>query len=205
MALAKVEIGAEFSRGWCLFKQNMGLLVVAGLLAMLLTIITCGILSGPMTVGMFLIVERLIKHDPVQPQAGDIFKGFDFFVQSLLMFVIAIAAGFALGIIPVVGQIAGLVIGSFLLWGMMFVAYQKLTAIDALKKIFEYLKTGDFTMALVLGVIANLFASLGVIACVVGILFTVPLSYCIMACCYQTLFAEPAPIQNSDTPPPPAV
>lgn len=137
MALAKVDIGSEFSRGWALFKENMGLLVVAGLLAMVLTIATCGLLSGPMTAGLFLVVERLLKNDPVKPQAGDIFKGFDFFVQSLLLFIILLALGFLLGIIPVVGQIVGLLLGSLMMWGMMLVAYQKLSAVDALKKIYE--------------------------------------------------------------------
>lgn len=203
MALAKVDIGAEFGRGWRLFQANMGLLIVAGLLAIVLTIVTCGILSGPMTAGFFLIIERLLNNDPVKPQAGDIFKGFDLFLQSLLMFVIVIAAGFVLALIPVVGQLASIVLGAFLMWGMMFVSYQKITAVEAVKKIFEYLKTGDFTMPLVLGVLANLLSSLGVVACFVGVLFTVPLSYCIMASCYQTLFAAgPAPILNSDTPPP---
>lgn len=206
MALAKVDIGSEFSRGWKLFKENMGLLVVAGLLAGLLTIVTCGLLSGPMTVGFFLVIQRLIKNDPVKPQAGDIFKGFDFFVQSLLLFIILLALGFLLGIIPVVGQIVGFLLGSLMMWGMMFVAYQKLSAMDALKKIYELAKTGDFTMPLVLGVIANLVAGLGVFACGVGALFTAPLAYCVMACCHQTLFADaaaPAPFQNSETPPPP--
>ena len=48
MALKKIDIGYEFSRGWTLFKENMGLFVVAALLAMILTLISCGILSGSM-------------------------------------------------------------------------------------------------------------------------------------------------------------
>ncbi|MDD3545624.1 MAG: hypothetical protein PHG96_09750 [Kiritimatiellae bacterium] len=137
MALAKVDIGSEFSRGWKLFKENMGLLVVAGLLAGLLTIVTCGLLSGPMTVGFFLVIQRLIKNDPVKPQAGDIFKGFDFFVQSLLLFIILLALGFLLGIIPVVGQIVGFLLGSLMMWGMMFVAYEKLSADVVLSELFS--------------------------------------------------------------------
>jgi hypothetical protein len=208
MTLAKIDIGCEFGRGWTLFKENMGLFVMAALLAMVLTLISCGILSGSMTAGLFLVIERLINKDPVKPQAGDIFKGLDFFVQSLLLFIILMALGFLLGIIPVVGQIAGFLLGSIMMWGMMFVAYEKLSAMDALKKIYTLTKTGDFTMPLVLGVIANLVAGLGVIACGIGILFTMPFAYCVMACCYQTLFVDAAarPVQMSvdaEKPPPP--
>jgi len=95
------------------------------------------LLSGPMTVGFFLVIQRLIKNDPVKPQAGDIFKGFDFFVQSLLLFIILLALGFLLGIIPVVGQIVGFLLGSLMMWGMMFVAYEKLSADVVLSELFS--------------------------------------------------------------------
>ena len=123
----------------------------------------------------------------------------------MLLLVILLALGFLLAFIPVVGQIAGLLLGSLMMWGIMFVAYRKMSAMDALKNIYDLTKSGDFTMPLVLGVIANLVAGLGAIACGVGVLFTTPLAYCVMACCYQTLFAGAAaePVQNSDTPPPP--
>lgn len=205
MALNKIDIGTELGKGWTLFKDNMSLLIVAGLLATLISVVTCGILAGPLTAGMFLILDRLMRNDSVKPQAGDVFKGFDFFVQTLLLVVIALVIGFVLAMIPVVGQLAGIAVGAVMMWAMMFVTYQKLTAIDALKKVFEHAKTGEFTMPLVLALIANIISGLGVIGCGVGVFFTIPLSYCMLACCYQSVFgADSAVIEPEVIPPPPS-
>lgn len=196
MPLTKIDIGAELGKGWRLFQPNMGLLIVASLIATLVSAVTCGILSGPLMAGMFLVVRRLMKDDPVKPQPGDVFKGFDYFVQALIMIVLRLVVVFLLAMIPVIGQLAGLVVSAVMFWGIMFVTYQKLSAIDAFKKIFEYLKTGEFTLPLVFGIIASVISSLGVIACVVGMFFTIPLGYCMMACCYETLFGgEPEVIE----------
>ena len=192
MALKKLDIGTELGRGWNLFKENMGVLIVASLIATLVSAVTCGILGGALTAGMFLIVQRLMRKDPVAPQAGDVFKGFDFFVQALILVVLAIVAACLLAVIPVVGQLAGLAVGAVMMWAMLFLVYQKLSAIDAVKKVFEYTKTGEFTMPLIFALIANVISGLGAIACVVGVFFTIPIAYCMLACGYETLFGGEA-------------
>lgn len=205
MALKKIDIGAELERGWILFKPNMSALIVAGVIASLVSLITVGILAGPMTAGMFLVVRRFLQNDPVKPQAGDVFKGLDFFVQALILVVICLVAASLLAMVPVLGQIVGLLVGAVMMWSVMFVTYQKLTAVDALKKLFELLKSGEFTLPFVFAVLVNLISGLGAIACCVGVFFTIPLAYCMMACCYQTLFEQEAggPVDAEIVPPPP--
>lgn len=192
MALKKIDIGAELQRGWNLFKPNMSVLIVAGVIAAVVSLITVGFLAGPMAAGMLLVVRRLLQNDPVKPQSGDVFKGLDFFLQALILVVISLMIGCVLAMVPVLGQIAGLLIGAVIWWSILFVTYEKLSAIDALKKTFELLKTGEFTLPLVFAVIVTLISWLGFIACCVGVFFTVPLAYCMMACCYQTLFGDQA-------------
>ena len=207
MPLTKIDIGAELAKGWKLFQQNMGLLIIASVIALLVSAVTCGILAGPLMAGMLLVVRRLVQNDPVKPQSGDVFKGFDYFVQALILIVLTIVASMILGMIPVIGMVAGIVIGAFLMWSMMFVAFQKLTAIDALKRVFELTKTGEFTMPLVCAMIASLISSCGAIACGVGIFFTMPIGYCMMVCCYETLFGgygcEPEVTEAEAVPPSP--
>ena len=203
MALKKIDIGNEIGRGWELFKANMGLLIVAGLICVLVGAVTCGLLVGPLMAGMYMVLRRLIKGDPVQPQAGDVFKGFDVFVQALLVIVLAFVIGMLLGMIPVIGQIAGFIVGAVSTWAIMFVAYEKCTAIDAFKKIFTLTQSGEFIMPLVFVVVVNLISGLGVLACGIGVFFTAPLSFCMNACCYETLFGgEPEVIDPIRIEPP---
>lgn len=214
MADKQIDIGSELGKGWELFKANMGLLVIAGLIGMVISVLTCGILGGPMSAGLFLIVRRLIANDPVKPQAGDIFKGFDYFLQAFLVFILLGIASFVLSlvlnVIPILGQLASIVIslfiGSVMMWGILFVVHQKLTAIDAIKKIFEGLKSGALMMPLVFGVIACFLSGLGVIACFVGLIFTAPFAYCCLGSVYETLYGdktEEAKVVEPEVMPPP--
>jgi len=211
MALKQIDIGAELSKGWNLFKLNMGVLIVAGVIATLVTLVTCLVLSGPLSAGLFLIVRRLIQNDPVKPQAGDVFKGLDYFLQAFLLmlacFVVSLVCSLVLGIVPILGQLASIVLslalGSAMMWAMMFVVYEKMTAVDAVKKVFASLKTGEFTMPLLFGALASLVSNAGVFACGVGVFFTIPLGYCMMACCYQTLYGDEAQLSEPEVVPPP--
>jgi hypothetical protein len=207
MAIAKMEIGAEFGKGWRLFQANMGVLIVGGILMAVVSAVTCGLLSGPLMVGLLLMAQRLLKNDPVKPQAGDVFKGFDSFVQALLLMVIVIVAVMVLSMLPIIGQLASLVVSAVMMWALAFIAFEKATAVDAIKKVFELTKSGEFTVPLVFAVIASLVGGLGAIACGIGVFFTLPLTYCLMACCYETLFSgEPEviePVKEQAPPPPP--
>lgn len=211
--MKQIDIGAELEKGWNLFKPNMSILILAGLICSLVSLVTCLVLAGPLSAGLFLIVRRLLENDPVKPQAGDVFKGLDLFVQALLVLLICVVGSMlistVLAVIPILGQLAGmavsLAVSSVTMWAMMFVAYEKRTATDALKKVFIALKTGEFTMPLLFGIVASLIANLGVIACGVGVFFTIPLGYCMMACCYQTLYGDETQVIEPEViPPPPA-
>lgn len=215
MADKQIDIGAELGKGWNLYKANMGLLVVAGLIGMALSAVTCGVLGGPMGAGLFLIIRRLIQNDPVKPEAGDVFKGFDYFLQAFVCFLIVGVASFVLSLvlnlIPFLGQLAGMVIsmfsGSVMMWALMYVVYQKMTATDALKRLLDGVTSGTFVMPLVFGLVACLLGGLGVIACFVGIIFTMPFSYCCLGCAYETLYgdgSQDATVIEPEVMPPPS-
>ena len=203
----KIDIGAEISRGWTVFKENMALLIPVALIAGLLGGLTCGILAGPMMAGVYLIIRRLLQNDPVKPQIGDVFKGFEYFVDTLLCVIaIAIIIGI-LSFIPVVGQVVGFVGGAFSVTGVMFVALGKMKFADALKKIGQEVSTGPFWMFILTLVIAQLISGVGVIACVIGVFFTMPIGMCIAVCAYSTAFGDdPQALAQppESAPPPPA-
>lgn len=181
------DIGKCFSAGWELFKNNMSILILSYLIVVVLGSLTFGILMGPMIVGFFWLVDRLIKEDPVKPSAGDVFKGtskfIDAFVACLLFFVVAMVAS----IIPVIGQIAAYVVSPLLMFTLMYIAYEDLSAIDAFKKIINGVTSGEMLMPVVMGIIANLIASAGFLLCCVGGIFTAPLALTLYVCAYKQL------------------
>lgn len=194
---AKVEIATEIGRGWELFKSNMGLLILVNLLAGVLALVTCGILAGPMMAGEVLIVQRLLKKDSAVPSAGDLFKGFEFFLDAFLFILVL---GFILGVvvvIPGVNIVVGYVSSVFMWTGVMFVALGKMKFAEALKKVGNEITTGPFWTLILAGVVANLIGGLGVLACGIGVLFTVPLATCIIVCAYDAAYGN----ANADQPP----
>lgn len=216
MSDIQIDIGAELEKGWHLYKANMGLLILAGLIGMLVSAVTCGVLGGPLTAGLFLMIRRLMQNDPVKPQAGDVFKGLDVFLQTFLCFLIVGLVSFVvslvLGVIPVLGQLASMVVSmalsAFGMWALLFVTYQKMTAVDALKKVWAGVSSGAFVMPLVFGVIASFLGGVGILACGVGVFFTMPFAYCSLACAYETLYGGSAtggaePVEAEVIPPPP--
>ena len=188
MTVRRIEIGTEVGKGWRLFKANMGVLIFGGILATMISAITCGLLTGPLMVGMLLIARRLLKGDPDRPQAGDVFRGLDFFIQTLLLLVITAIAVLVLGrllmsmgrIPIIIGWLIDLVVYAVVMWALVFVAYEKATAIDAIKKVFTLIKSGSFTVPLLFAMVAGFLGSLGLAVCVVGGFFTLPLP--LMAC-----------------------
>ena len=200
MALNKIDIGNEMSRGWALFQPNMGLLIGTGLLVILLSGLTCGILAGPLVVGFFLMIRRLQQNDPATVQVGDVFKGLESFAQSLILVVCCgVPTAVLCRIVPVIGCLVALAANAVLMWGMMLIAYQRLGAIDALKRIFSLLQKGDFTTPLLFAVLAGIVSGLGFVACLIGVFFTIPLGFCMLACAHETLFGSGAVIGATAT------
>ena len=194
----KFDFGTEMSNGFNLFKENMGLLILSSFLASLLGLLTCTVLMGPMIVGMFLIVSRLLKKDPSVPQVGDVFKGFDYFLNAFLLYLIFMVCSTVLGIIPVIGYFFSMILGPLAWWGLMFIAYENLSTIDAIKKVINETTSGNFFNQLLFAFVANIIAVSGMFLCGVGALFTVPISYCMMACCYQATYGNKAAVLNPD-------
>ena len=145
---------------------------------------------GPLYIGVLLIIARLMKKDDPAPQVGDLFKGFDFFLNSFLFWLIFMVCNTVLAFIPVIGTLLSMALGTLLWWGFMFIAFENLTAIDAVKKIINETTSGNFFNQLLFALVANLIAGAGILLCGVGALFTVPISYCMMVCCYQATYGN---------------
>ena len=197
MANGKVDIGGFISESWELYKGNFGLVCVATLIAMLLGVFTCGVLAGPMWAGLTLMIRRLSRKESPAPAVGDVFKGFDYFLQALLYVVVLVAAAFVLGFIPMVGQIGPALLMPLVMFTMCLIVDRKMEFWPAIMASYEKAK-GDYVSLLVLSLVAGLISAAGGLLCGVGAILTAPFSTIVAVVAYRHLFegvtAEPVPV-----------
>lgn len=203
MENGKVDIGGWISESFELYKANFALLCVATLLALLLSVFTCGVLAGPLWAGLTLIILRVSRNEQPEPQIGDVFKGFDFFLQSLLYVVVLFVAGFVLGFIPMLGQVAPFLLMPLVMFAMCLIVDQKLEFWPAIVASFEKAKT-EYVSLLVYWLVASLISVAGGILCGVGAILTAPFSAIAAVVAYRHLFegAEAAPVAAAPAPAP---
>ena len=114
MATDEGKFGDWIQKGFDLYKENFGILLLVTLLGSLISGFTAGILAGPMSIGMILVALALLDKKEPRPEVGDLFKGFGYFLQSFLFMlvwgVIMIGAALILSLIPCAGQVGAIVV-----------------------------------------------------------------------------------------------
>jgi hypothetical protein len=99
------DIGSVFRHAWRRFIDDIGPLLLATLIACLLTVVSLGILGGPLLAGLYGMVIGRVR-DGRRPSVGDVFAGFDRFWSYL-------GAGLALFVL--IGLASLTIIGGILL------------------------------------------------------------------------------------------
>jgi hypothetical protein len=88
------------SEGWNLVKDQYGLFLGITFVGMLLAgLVPFGIIMGPMYCGIFLALFMKMRGEPIE--FGTLFKGFDYFVESLVVTLLIIVASVVF-MVPVV-------------------------------------------------------------------------------------------------------
>lgn len=161
----KVDIGACVSFGWNRFKNNVVYYLVGSLVVGVGAFMTAGLLAGPLLVGYF---KGMIKEDSGgKAEIGDIFSAFDKFVPSLIVVLLCAVVG----MIP----LAGLLVGPLMVTGLYLIAKGESDGMVALKNGFEAYKA-ELLMGLLCSLVLGIVGGLGLIACFVGALATLPIA-----------------------------
>ena len=203
MQKVNVKMGEWIEQGFNLYKNNFGTLVLASAIALVLSTITIGILTGPMIAGLMIIALQLLRKEEPKPDAGSVFKGFRYFLNAFLFMVIwglAILIGsFILSLFPVIGQLLSLFLAytaqAFLMFGLFLIVDKQMNFWPASQLSIQTVKT-NFWPFLGLSAIASIIGSIGAIAFGIGIVLTVPIQVCILAVAYEEIFIGTA--QSSD-------
>jgi len=194
-----VKFGEWIQKGFELFKANAIVLIVATLLAVIIGGATGGILSGPMFAGVCLIALALVDKKEPKPDIGAVFKGFDYFLNSFLFFlvwgILAFVVVGLLNLIFCVGQLLGVVViivlKTLLMFALFLIVDRKMEFWPASMESINRVK-GNFFPFLGFAVIAGLIGMIGFVVCGIGVIFTLPITICCLAVAYRDVFG-PAP------------
>lgn len=192
-----VKFGEWIDAGFTLYKNNFVVLILTGLISVILSAVTMGILAGPMFAGLFIITLGLFDKKEPKPEIGDVFKGFQYFLDSFLFLLIwgaiALALSLVLSLIPCAGQIlsviVSIVIGTFIMFGLCLIVDRKMNFWDASMASINLVKLNFLPFAGLL-IIAKVLGSIGLIACGIGVVITLPITFCILVVAYRNLFGK---------------
>lgn len=91
-----LDVGLTMKQAWRLFVKDIGPLLIAGLITVALSVLTIGILAGPLTAGLYGMVMTRVREGR-QPEVGEVFNQFDrfwAFLGATLVLVILIGLAF---------------------------------------------------------------------------------------------------------------
>ena len=189
-----VKFGEWIQQGWELYKANIGAWIVASLLAIVISVATLGILSGPMMAGLAWMALVLVDRKEPKLQMGDVFKGFDYFLQSFLFYLVwgvIMLAISVISLIPCIGALVVIVVSialeTALMFGMFLIVDKKMEFWPASMLSLNVVKPNFFPF-LGLLVVAMLIGQVGMIACGIGVIVTMPIAVCILAVAYRNVF-----------------
>ncbi|MBO7483474.1 MAG: hypothetical protein J6U17_06290 [Kiritimatiellae bacterium] len=198
--LAKIpSIGTAFDKGFKLYKENFSLVFLSTLVAILVGSVTCGIITPVLLCGLYSILLRLLRGSEPKPVVGDLFSQFSkfwpAFLSCLVLGLVFYVVSVVVMLVPVVGWAAGYAINiggsAVTVWATLMVLEKNATTGEAINS-FKILFSKDGWMWVLLVFVASMLGALGAIACGIGVLFTFPFTFCMIAAAYDECGARPS-------------
>lgn len=171
--------GRWISEGWALVQSDLGSYVLIALLFFLLSGVP--FIQGALIAGFHIYTMK--KLSGRNPEIGDFFKGFNFFLHSLV-------ASILIGVFTFLGALAliipALVIAAMYKFTYLFIVDKRLEFWPAMQASHNVVKNDyfGFTMFLILAFFVNV---LGFLCLIVGLLVTVPVTFAAITIAYKEL------------------
>ena len=123
LARPRLDVGLSFKGGWNAFTADIVPLLVGGLIAGILSVITLGILAGPLTAGLYSMVVGRVR-DGRRAKIGDVFSCMDRF-WGFLWAAIVLVVLIGLASLTIVG---GVLLATIWLYVFPFMVDRKMGA-----------------------------------------------------------------------------
>ena len=223
--------------GWELIKEQYWLFCGIAVLGLLIGSLFAILLMGPMMIGVFLCLQQRQRNQPVE--FGMLFKGFDLFVEGLIVTVLKLIPSlvimvpywvflFAMMMLAmqhgrinspddlnqvmssffpiemfysVVIMIVSLLVEIFFMLAYPLVADRRLSGVEAVKLSFRAAKA-NFGGLIGLFLLNGVFGFLGILCCIVGFFFYLPVAFASQAVAYRRIFPDVGLSFPSPPPPP---
>jgi uncharacterized membrane protein len=200
-----IPIGEVVQRGWDLAMQNLGsfigytlvvLVIHLGLAAIpILGWIASWIINPALSAGYFTYIRKRIRNEPAVFQ--DFFEGFQYLGPLFMVGLVGgilVAIGTLLCIIPGLYLALGYIFASFIVVSFRLDFWQAMET--SRRAVTENLVTMILFALVMIGI--NI---LGALACLVGLIISLPVSYCAAVVAFYMLFEE-QPVVPPPVPPP---
>jgi uncharacterized membrane protein len=175
----KATPGKWIGEGWELVKQDMGTYVLMALIFTLLNSVP--FIQGPLIAGFHIYTMKKLNGRPAE--FGDLFKGFNFFIPTLV-------ASLLIGLFTFFGALAclvgALVVAAVYKFTYLFIIDKRMDFWPAMQASHAVVKNDyfGFTMFLLLAALVN---CLGFLCCIVGLLVTIPVTFAAITIAYKEL------------------
>ena len=169
-----------FAKGWQTFIQDAVLYILAFVLLVIFSVITLGIMSGPLMVGFINIVRKRLHGEEASP--GDVFSGTAHFCTAfftLLLIAIGVAIGTAFLVIP------GLAVAWVTIFAFHCIAYRGDGVGEALNGSYNVIREHAGTTLVLFILLAAVNAVGGMF--VIGSLLTGPFAMVTFTVAYEDL------------------
>ena len=175
----KASPGRWIGESWDIVKQDLGTYIVMGLLFMVLSSVP--LIQGALIAGFHIFTMK--KMMGRRAELGDMFKGFNFFIPTLV-------ASLLIGLFTFLGLLA-LLVGAIVVTAMykftfLFIVDKRMDFWPAMQASHAVVKNDyfGFSMFVLLAALVNF---LGFLCCFVGLLVTIPMTFVAVTIAYREL------------------
>jgi len=187
-AQVQAATGRWIGESWRMVNSELGMFMVATLVFLVCTSVVPFILNGALTAGFYIACIRKMRGAPLD--IGDLFKGFNYFVPALvtaLLVGIFMFAGLLLCLLP------ALFVAAIFLFPYHFIIDKKMDFWPAMQASHDVVKKDYAGFIVFILAIAGVNI-LGVLALVIGLLVTIPMTFAAITVAYRDVVGfEPNP------------